>query len=232
MKLLLWDIDGTLVDTAGAGLRALRAGWEQTFVAASSAREFPLLDLAGNTDAGLARTLFAHYRMPWCEREFGRFLTAYHGHLEAELSSRPGRVLPGVAELLPWLGRSGFAQGLLTGNTAVGAATKTRAYGLDAHFAFGAYGDDHHDRNALGPIAVERAQQLTGKRYAPGQVCVIGDTPRDVACARACGAVAIAVATGRHTRAELAACQPDFLFDDLSDGEAVHAALSLGDLVC
>lgn len=229
MKLLLWDIDGTLLDTAGAGLRALRSGWEQAFADACARREFPVLDLAGNTDLGLARALFGHYGLSWCDAGCADFLAAYHGRLEMELSHRPGRVLPGVPALLERLGSGGFIQGLLTGNTAEGAAAKTRAYGLTGYFSFGAYGDDHHDRNALGPIALERAQRLTGRRYPAGQVCVIGDTPRDIACARACGAVSVAVATGRYGRAELAACAPDLLFDDLSDVEAVLDALSRAD---
>ncbi|MCB1241128.1 MAG: HAD family hydrolase [Verrucomicrobiales bacterium] len=226
MKLLLWDIDGTLLDTGGAGMKALREGWQEAFPEVSAITAFPPLDLAGSTDAGLARLLFDHYQLPWSDQGFARLLETYHLRLEVGLRSQPGRVLPGVADLLARLGGSGhFAQGLLTGNTRTGAATKTRRHGLDGHFAFGAFGDDHHDRNALGPIAIGRAEQITGHRFEAHRVYVIGDTPRDIACARACGAVAIAVATGRHTRGELEACFPDWLFDDLSDGAAFIAAL-------
>jgi len=100
-------------------------------------------------------------------------------------------------------------------------------YGVWHYFEFGAYADDHHDRNALGSFAQRRAKEKHGIDFDPGHTFILGDTPHDVACARAIGAKAVAIATGRHTRAELAACSPDFLFDDLADVPAVLAALKV-----
>jgi phosphoglycolate phosphatase-like HAD superfamily hydrolase len=95
------------------------------------------------------------------------------------------------------------------------------------YFEFGAYADDHHDRNELGPVARERAKTKLGLEFEAEDIFVLGDTPHDVACARAIGAKAVAIATGRHSRVELDACAPDFLFDDLGDVPAVLARLGI-----
>jgi phosphoglycolate phosphatase-like HAD superfamily hydrolase len=118
------------------------------------------------------------------------------------------------------------ALAVLTGNTEAGARVKLRHFRIDHHFPVGAYGDDHHDRNELGPIALERARHRFGKDFRPDGIVVIGDTLRDIACARAFGAKVIAVATGAATRAELAAASPDVLLDDFSDRDRVLAAFA------
>ncbi len=100
---------------------------------------------------------------------------------------------------------------ILTGNTQAGAWVKLRHYGIDQHFSVGAYGDDHHDRNALGPIARERAVSAFGRDFLPADIAVIGDTPKDIACARAFGARVVAVASGAATRSELEVMSPDVL---------------------
>ena len=115
--------------------------------------------------------------------------------------------------------------GLLTGNTADGAKVKLSHYGVDHHFVFGAYGDDHADRNALGPIALERAERDHGLKFDPTDVVVIGDTPKDVACARAFGARVIAVATGASSHEELAAFDPDILLEDFANTDDALAAI-------
>jgi phosphoglycolate phosphatase-like HAD superfamily hydrolase len=121
-----------------------------------------------------------------------------------EAGGFPGRVLPGVVELLDDLSRSaGITVGLLTGNIAGGAAAKMRHFGLDRHFSVGAYGCDHADRNLLGPVALERAAGHAGRSFSPAETVVIGDTPKDIACARAMGAPCLAVATGRFSVDEL-----------------------------
>jgi phosphoglycolate phosphatase len=116
---------------------------------------------------------------------------------------------------------------LLTGNLVRGAELKLTHYGVWDYFEFGAYADDHHDRNALGPFAQARAKEKHGIEFAAEDIFVLGDTPHDVACARAIGAKAVAIATGRHNRAELEACHPDFLFDDLSDVRAALQAMGI-----
>src|SRR5690554_2705169 len=118
----------------------------------------------------------------------------------------PGRVLPGVVDVLDALsGRADVALGLLTGNIAGGAALKVKHFGLAHHFTFGAYGCDHADRNLLGPVALSRASAHTGRTYSGADVVVVGDTPKDIVCARAMGARCLAVATGKFGVRELEA---------------------------
>ncbi len=115
--------------------------------------------------------------------------------------------------------------GLLTGNLARGAELKLRHYGVWEFFEFGAYADDHHDRNELGRFACQRLREKHGIDLPCERIFVLGDTPHDIACARAIGARAIAVATGGSTREQLAKAAPDYLFDDFTDVDAVLAAL-------
>jgi phosphoglycolate phosphatase len=199
--LWLFDIDGTLVDTGGAGMRSLQEAAEELF-----GGQGPQLDLAGSTDLGVVAGIFDHFGLACGPREIEAFFAIYLRRLDWNLARGgfPGRVLPGVVELLDELaGLPGITVGLLTGNIAGGAAAKMRHFGLDRHFPFGAYGCDHADRNLLGPIALERAARHAGKAFLPDQTVVIGDTPKDIACARAMGAPCVAVATGRFTVEEL-----------------------------
>jgi phosphoglycolate phosphatase-like HAD superfamily hydrolase len=110
-----------------------------------------------------------------------------------------------------------FVLALLTGNTEAGARIKLQSYGLDSYFPLGAYGSDHHDRNALGPIAIDRAEKAMGRPYPATKALVIGDTEKDIACAHACGAKVVAVATGAAPLERLEAQAPDGILDDLSD---------------
>lgn len=225
MNLLLFDIDGTLLDTGGAGLRALRSAWIEEFSLHDRAGDFPALNLAGSTDSGIVRSLCRHFRMDHDAAVERRFYHRYHAHLETELAAEdrpPGRLLPGVADLLHRLRARADAHllGLLTGNTASGARTKVERFGLGGVFPFGAFGDDHHDRDRLGPVALDRARRHAGRDFPASRTFIIGDTPKDIRCARACGAWAIAVATGIHSAGDLAAHRPDHLFEDLSDADA------------
>lgn len=213
--LYLFDIDGTLVDTGGAGLAALNEATRLVF-----GGDGPPLDLAGSTDLGIIDGLLAHFRIdPTPERVDGYFAT-YLDRLDWNLAHGgfPGRVLPGAGELLETLAaREGSTLGLLTGNIAGGAAAKMRHYGLSRHFAFGAYGCDHADRNRLGPVALERAAAHSGRRFTAAETWIIGDTPKDIACAHAIGARCLAVATGRFTPAELAAAGADAVVESLAE---------------
>jgi phosphoglycolate phosphatase-like HAD superfamily hydrolase len=146
------------------------------------------------------------------------FLDGYVSLLPDELPKRNGRVLPGIRELLEDLARQpDKTLGLLTGNLERGARLKLGHYDLWHFFSFGAFADDHHDRNALGPCAVDRAAAHVGFQFRPAEVDVVGDTGHDIACGKAFGARTIAVATGSWTRERLAECEPDFLFDDLGN---------------
>ena len=138
-----------------------------------------------------------------------------------------GRLLPGIVPLLEALhAQPGVLLGLLTGNLERGAELKLRHYGVWDYFRFGAYADDHHDRNELGPFAARRALDHHGAPISPERIWVLGDTPHDIACGRAIGARTVGVATGGATRAQLAEHRPDFLFDDFSDLAAVLAAFA------
>ena len=156
----------------------------------------------------------------------GSFLQLYLELLAHELPHGQGRVLPGVLELLERAENgTDITLGLLTGNLRRGAQLKLEHYQLWHFFAFGAFADDHHDRNELGAFALTRAHEGTGEKFLPAQVDVIGDTGHDIACGRAFGARTIAIATGTWPRARLAEYAPDFLFDDLSDVDNVIATL-------
>ncbi len=228
MRLLLFDIDGTLVDTGGVGRSSLQEGMRLAFPEAVGDQEVPPLDLAGATDLGLTRFLFETFEVEQTPENETAFLDFYVGvlrrHLIAEDGVVRGRVLLGVNALLDSLSLlPDVALGLLTGNTLEGAQTKMDAYGLARYFCFdsGAYGSDHWDRNELGFVAITRASEKRDHPFSPGQVTVIGDTPKDIACGKACGARTLAVATGGFESASLAGHQPDHLLEDLSSTEEI-----------
>jgi len=213
--LILFDIDGTLVDTGGKGMAALRKTVIEVF-----GGEGPPLDLAGSTDLGILENLYLHFEVDATAEQTLQFFDAYHRHLEMSLESNSseGRVLDGVIELLEELAQTDCAQlALLTGNTSLGAEIKLRHYGLNQHFKFGAYGSDRADRNLLGHIALERALAVTGRKYDPSHTLIIGDTPKDIACAHAIGARCLAVATGSFTAAELEAVGADWVLGSLRE---------------
>ena len=214
-RLVLCDIDGTLVDTGGAGLAALQRATVDVF-----GGEGPPLDLRGATDGGLVRDLLAHFGEEEHPERVETFYRVYLGHLEGALGEAAfgGRALPGVIEILTQFRDRGATLGLLTGNIARGAALKTRHYGLDHFFSFGAYGDDHHDRNRLGPVALERAATHSGgSRFSGEATIVLGDTPRDIACGREIGAFVVCVATGAYDRDALQAEGADLVFTSFED---------------
>jgi phosphoglycolate phosphatase-like HAD superfamily hydrolase len=200
-SLWLFDIDGTLVDTGGAGMAALQEAMLEHF-----GREGPALDLAGSTDLGLLAMIAGHFGRADAAAESEGFFATYLRRLDWNLGRGgfPGRVLPGVVGLLDALAATpGITVGLLTGNIAGGAAAKMRHFGLERHFGFGAYGCDHADRNRLGPVALDRAARHAGRSFSAEETVVIGDTPKDIDCARAMGARCLAVATGRFSVEEL-----------------------------
>ena len=182
------------------------------------------MEIAGRTDSGIAHQILAKFGEPITEESVKSLLDLYLEFLAQELPRSKGQVLPGVLELLE---RSKHQPettlGLLTGNLRHGAQLKLEHYQLWHFFAFGAFADDHHDRNELGAFALTRAQE-SGK-FLPAEVDVIGDTGHDIACGKALGARTIAVATGSWPRERLAEYAPDFLFDDLSKVDDVIETL-------
>jgi phosphoglycolate phosphatase len=223
-RLLLWDIDGTLINSGGAGVRALQlAGTEQFGIE----EDLQGIEIAGRTDSGIVRQILAKRGSPLTDENVRMFLDRYVKFLARELPLCKGRVLPGILELFSrFEARPDITLGLLTGNVARGARLKLDHYGLWKFFAFGAFADDHHDRNELGAVACARAFEKTGRQFRGGNVDVIGDTGHDIACGKAIDARTIAVATGSWPRERLAKCEPDFLFDDLSKVAQVVATLS------
>lgn len=221
-RLLLFDIDGTLVDTGGAGMAALVDATREVF-----GDDGPPLDLAGATDSGLLKAIYQAFGKTEDEETDARFFDRYLARLELNLQDAcyGGRALEGALTLLEEVEAAGVAKGLLTGNLAAGAEVKMRHYGMDSHFPFGAFGDDHFDRNELGPIALQRAHRETGFAYEPAHTVVVGDTPKDIWCAQAFGAKSVCVATGSFSAAQLRAEGADVVFEDFTDLEPVLAEL-------
>ncbi len=213
--LFLFDIDGTLVDTGGAGMNALREASLEIF-----GDPGPELDLAGSTDLGIVAGICRHFGREKTREFVDAYFETYLRRLEWNLAHGgfPGRVIDGAPQLLTLLAaRPDATMGLLTGNIAGGAAAKMRHFGLSAYFPFGAYGCDHADRNRLGPIALERATAFTGRTFTPGETWIIGDTPKDIACAHAIGARCLAVATGNFDEEALEAAGADHVTSSLHD---------------
>lgn len=228
-KLVLFDIDGTLLSTNGAAGRAFEAALIEVY---GTAGAMGRVSFAGKTDPQIARELLAGAGMAAVEvdRRMGELWRRYLHHLDDALRDTALRVYPGVAACLDLVEQraSEVVLGLLTGNIEAGAQRKLDAAGLGfRRFRVGVFGSDHADRNALPAIAASRAQQRLGVEYRGSDVVVIGDTPADIACGVAFGARTIAVATGSYSREQLAACHPDHLFDTLEDGAAVWQAITI-----
>ncbi len=222
-RLILWDIDSTLISTGGAGDKALKRVIEKRYGVQDDLHD---VEIAGRTDTGIIASILRKYDVPQTEANIAAFLDEYVGFLGELLPQMEGRVLPGVTQLLKHTrDNRNYVVGLLTGNVERGAKLKLEHYGLWHHFEFGAFADDHHDRNELGAFAHRRAKEKHGIEFAAAQIDVIGDTGHDIACGKAFGARTIAVATGSWPRERLAEHAPDFLFDDLSNVERVMAQL-------
>ena len=227
MSIVLWDIDGTLVRGKGgrvsvkAFTRALRQ------VTALEERLTYPENAAGMTDRGIALQALAAASVDDGQAEsiLNAFGVAYLVEMETDKHQLLADllVLPGVREVLPRLQQLGVRQSLLTGNLKPIAQLKLGLVELAPYLDFdiGAFGSDHHDRNCLVPFVRSRVAAKFGVEPGPEEIVVIGDTPRDIACARAGGAHVIAVCTGNSTREELSAHKPDALLDDLSDTQTV-----------
>jgi phosphoglycolate phosphatase-like HAD superfamily hydrolase len=221
MKLVLFDIDGTLVLTGRAGVRAMTRAMAEVFGVEGA---FNDISMAGRTDWYLLSIALSQAGQTLNPSEFERFRAVYVRFLEEEVLERgEGRkgIMPGVRDLLDTLAsRDDVLLGLLTGNFVEAARIKLEHFDLWRYFRCGAYGDDAEDRNALVPVAVERARASDGRR-AFTRVVVIGDTPHDIACAAAAGATSLAVATGGFDVDSLRSAGADVVFEDLGDTQAV-----------
>lgn len=227
MKVVLFDIDGTILWTDGAGRRAVHRALEDVFGhAVPEGHEFD-----GKTDPQIVRELLVLGGLPVQElsERLPDVLARYVELLRAELGDddHSDKVYPGILALLDELERrDDVLVGLLTGNVRDGATAKLSAVGIAPdRFRIGAFGSDHADRPELPAIARARAEQFLGGPVHGGDVVVIGDTPADMACGRGIGARAIGVATGRYSVDALRACNAAAVFSDLSDTAAVMRAI-------
>ena len=218
-RLLLFDIDGTLISSGGAGEAALKDAMLSRFAVEE---DLDGIILAGATDGRIARELLEKHSISVSPENVSALLDTYLGHLNERIGRHDGRLLPGIVSLLNVLSeRPDAVLALLTGNVSRGAEIKLTHYGVWDFFEFGAFADDHHDRNELGKFARARALERHGEEFPPSRIYVIGDTPKDIECGRAIGACTVAIATGHYSSAELRDHAPDFLFEDLSDTERV-----------
>ncbi|MBI5249552.1 MAG: HAD hydrolase-like protein [Desulfomonile tiedjei] len=218
--LVLFDIDGTLIDSGGAGIAALNQALEDLTGIKDG---FNGIDCAGKTDIQIIKEACEKLHLESDNGLIPRFVGRYLTHLKPHVQIRNGgRVKVGIHNLLNGLAQDGnYGLGLLTGNIKEGARLKLEPHSLNEFFSFGAFGDDSEDRNQLLPIAVKRYSELTGKVVDFGRCLVVGDTPRDVACARVHGAQCLAVATGRHSVEDLERAGANLTLSDLSETELV-----------
>jgi phosphoglycolate phosphatase-like HAD superfamily hydrolase len=219
--LILFDIDGTLLLTQGAGIRAMEDAGRELF-----GEHFTIdgVEFSGRLDVLIWNDLAALNRVPDHHTHHDRFREAYGRHLDARLKrDRAARLLPGVKSLVHRLRDDHrFTLGLLTGNYPETGRLKITSAGLDpAIFTIAAWGCDGPSRRALTPIAIELHGRACGRRMNPEQVVVIGDTPHDVDCAKAHGCRSIAVATGMFNRPALTQAGADLVLDSLEDSESI-----------
>ena len=213
----LFDIDGTLLASGGAGKAALESAFTEVFGIALRVN----VPYSGRTDRAIARDLLRQHDIEPSHENWERLLAGYLARLPDSLNRHHGRVLPGILTLLQTLQqRSDVALGLLTGNVRAGARVKLGHYGLFDHFAFGGFGDLHFDRDDVAREALAAIHTHIGPHVLPERIWVIGDTPLDVQCARAIGARVAAVATGVHTYEQLLETSPDLAVRDLADPSA------------
>jgi phosphoglycolate phosphatase-like HAD superfamily hydrolase len=226
-RLALFDIDCTLIDAHGAGGRAILRAVKEVYGVEGALGEY---SFHGRTDPGIVRDLVGLWGADGGDAGndsvVQRCLERYLQLLAAEVAEGVIEVLPGMDDLVKALAADKrVLLGLLTGNVEAGARIKLAPTGLLPLFAVGAYGSDSGSRPELPAVAVRRAEAYSGRHFAGKEIVVIGDSPADVHCGAGLGVKTIAVATGRHSVAELAGHAPDFVFADFSDWRAAYEAV-------
>jgi phosphoglycolate phosphatase len=224
-RLLLFDIDGTLIRSAGAGRAAMDIAFEQVFNIPCG---FDGIQMMGRTDPGILQEAFDNHGLTWDNARVEIFKDTYFRKLEEGLAEpRDGKyVCPGIVEILNQLQNNpNIVIGLLTGNWRSSGYAKLVYFGIDHYFVLGAFADDSADRSKLVPVAMRRFEELYTHPVARDDVFVIGDTPLDIIGARPHDVKTVAVATGFHATDQLMPESPDFLFEDFSDVPRVMAVL-------
>ena len=215
IRLVLFDIDATLIHTGGAGVRAFARAFAAEFGIHDGTER---LKFAGRTDVSLVREFFSHQQIEASPRNFERFFKAYLYWLKQMIRECTGGACPGVLEFYQALENVPQPPlfGLLTGNIREGARIKLQRFHLWEKFPFGAFADDHEDRDQIAVVARQRGSERFGRSLRGEEILVIGDTPFDIRCARAIGAKALAVATGSFTVEDLLQHKPDWAVQDLA----------------
>ena len=218
-RLVLFDIDGTLIHTQSAGVRAFFSALRSEFGIANPSEN---VSFAGRTDKSLVREFFNAHGIEPSDKNFKRFFENYVFWLDYMLRRSQGEIAPGADHFIHSLRvhKNAPKVGLLTGNIRLGAEIKLRHYYLWEYFEMGVFGDEDEDRNRLASIALQRGRELLGQDLKPEEIVVVGDTVLDVACAKSIGARCLAVCTGGSTQEELAAAKPDWLALNLSKIQA------------
>jgi phosphoglycolate phosphatase-like HAD superfamily hydrolase len=224
MQVVLFDIDGTLITTGGAGKLAFERAFAELF---DISRIDGQVQFSGRTDRAIVTELFLIHGIADSTENWRRFLAAYFAHLPEMLRACAGAVLPGIAQVLAHLAdRPETSVGLLTGNVREGGMLKLAHYGIDHHFPFGGFGDAHIDRAKVAAAAVRAACGHLNRADDRLRFWVIGDTPHDVYCGHSIGAKVVGVATGTSPSGELIAAGAELVLEDLSDPAPLWAALA------
>jgi phosphoglycolate phosphatase len=225
VRLVLFDIDGTLISTNGAGVRAFEKVFATEFGLSEAIRG---VRFAGRTDGALVREVLTRAGVPATPENFQRFFDRYVFWLDHLLVKGGGGPCPGVLDFLRDLRDlpEPPTLGLLTGNVRLGAELKLRRFGLWEEFVFGGFADDHEERDQIAVAARARARHHLGPALADEEIVVVGDTRHDIQCGRAIGARVLAVATGGETLADLRPHAPDWLVGDLREISAREVCAS------
>ena len=225
LTVVLFDIDGTLVDMKGAGrksfVRALKTvfGWDD---------DIAYVNFAGNTDLNVLLQVAEHHGMKLAEEDRKRFFRQLPIELEQTAKAAELVIYPGVKALLESLSsRRDAMLGLVTGNVAASARIKLQQFDLHNHFVLGAFGDDHADRVEIARLAMRRIENKMREDQVMRGSFLVGDTPHDILAAKSISAAAIAVATGKFNVDELRKAGADHVLTDLSDTRAVLRILGL-----
>lgn len=213
-KLVLFDIDGTLIDSGDASVIALNNVFRSLYEIAEA---FISVRMDGKTDKQIIKEGLTANGLLIDDDDIPSIIANYLINLKKEINNDRKHLKPGVRELLIRLGRmDDFHLGLLTGNIESGARLKLDAFDLNRYFPFGAFGSDHEDRNQLLPIAIDKFSKRTGQDIRFEDCIVVGDTPKDVECSRPYGAISVAVTTGIYSSEQLTAAGADYILQDLT----------------
>ena len=213
-KLLLFDIDGTLMDSGEAGARSMSKAFYELFAVKDALAD---IKMAGKTDIQIIREGCFIHGLPSTDGILSSFLSKYIKHLKTEIKNKRKHLKIGVVELLKKITAiDGYQLGLLTGNIEQGARIKLGAFDLNRYFSDGAFGDDNEDRNALLPIAVEKFRKTKNIGFRYCDCIIIGDTPRDVQCSKPYGAISVAVSTGPYSYESLLKSGANYVLRDMT----------------